>query len=95
MVGPFLTYEIEKKQYGQVLERAKDIDRIGLYYGAEHLLRMIVRLPKISDDIQFKESSHLKAYLEMLAAFLHENQEKYFTAEYFKVNTNQKTLEWK
>ena len=93
MVGPFLLYEIEKKQYAQVLDRVTAIDELSNYYGAEHLLRLIVKLPKIAADIKFKDFDQLKVLLESLAAFLQTNSTRVFCSHYFRINPNQTTIE--
>ncbi|KAL7718671.1 C2H2-type domain-containing protein [Entamoeba marina] len=93
MVGPYLLYEIEKRQFAQVLDRVKDTDELGDYYGAEHMLRLVALLPKIADKIQFEQMDNLKSFLEEFAVYLSDNEHDVFCPEYFRINPNQKTIE--
>ncbi|EKE40703.1 hypothetical protein ENU1_082170 [Entamoeba nuttalli P19] len=92
-VGPFLLYEIEKKQYAQVLEKVNSIDEVGDYYGAEHLLRLVAKLPQICYEIHFDKMDELKVFLEQFAHFMEENASILFIDKYFRINPNQKTIE--
>ncbi|ELP88162.1 hypothetical protein EIN_223750 [Entamoeba invadens IP1] len=92
MVGPFLLYEIEKKQYQQILTLVKSNDEIGDYYGGEHLLRLVAKLPQIAYEIRFDKMDELKEFLEHLAHFMEENSETIFLEKFFRINPDQKTL---
>ena len=93
-VGPFLLYEIEKRQYAEIyskLEHKKEL--LGDYYGVEHLLRLIVKLPEFMTDVIFAKKEETKEFLEELAKFLESKMDDFFVDDYFRVNLNQKTIE--
>ncbi|KAL7713469.1 C2H2-type domain-containing protein [Entamoeba marina] len=81
------------RQFAQVLDRVKDTDELGDYYGAEHMLRLVALLPKIADKIQFEQMDNLKTFLEEFAVYLSDNEHDVFCPEYFRINPNQKTIE--
>lgn len=82
-VLPFrLLYSFEMQQYDGIVEqmvsnRQSDLSEI---YGAEHLLRFLVKLPDllIQEDSEKKHVEDLKTEIVSLISFLLKNSSSYF-----------------
>ncbi|XP_017238969.1 protein MRG1 isoform X2 [Daucus carota subsp. sativus] len=76
-----LLYKSERKQYEEVT--AEDIPP-STVYGAEHLLRLFVKLPEILYDAKIEEETLMKLQPKILdlLKFLQKNQSTYFLSTY-------------
>ncbi|KAL8128024.1 hypothetical protein AgCh_014817 [Apium graveolens] len=76
-----LLYNNERKQYEAL--SAENIPP-SVAYGAEHLLRLLVKLPEILQDVNIEEEMRMKLEHEILGLikFLQENQSTFFLSTY-------------
>ena len=94
LVGPFLLYGIEKSQYAEIFAKvSQKKELVGDYYGAEHLLRLIVKLPEFMNEMILEKKEEMKDFLEELAKYLEANFDEFFKDDLFRVNLMQKTIE--
>ena len=83
-LGKLLLYRIERVQYNEMIA-ASPIFCPSEWYGAEHLLRLFVKLPQLLGrlhlDTQIAEA--LQTRLQEVLKFLQKTPQRFFTAEYF------------
>jgi len=82
-LGTILLYKFERKQYRDTREENKALAPIDLY-GAEHLLRLFVKLPDLLAycKLQREHLTVLVAKLTELLKFVQTNKAKYFVTQY-------------
>ncbi|SAL99306.1 hypothetical protein [Absidia glauca] len=82
-LGPVLLYRFERRQYHDIqkTQSTKDLTDI---YGAEHLLRLFVQLPKLVAQTSMTEdtTSVLNDYLVDILQYLSKRQKQLFVPEY-------------
>jgi len=84
-LSSLLLYKYERKQYRELKEAHKARPLVELY-GAEHLLRLYVKLPELLSQcsMQREHMTVLVSKLIELLKFIQANKAKYFVAEYEK-----------
>mmetsp|Transcript_20396 Transcript_20396/g.26459 ORF Transcript_20396/g.26459 Transcript_20396/m.26459 type:complete len:303 (+) Transcript_20396:193-1101(+) len=86
-IGSILLYHFERLQYDNI---AKDDSlnklRMSEIYGGEHLLRLLVKLPEMFDQVDLSKTADtlLQKVINELQKFLMKNKEKYFGGSYSK-----------
>jgi len=82
-LGKVLLYKFERPQYQEILEKYKDEKQISDVYGAEHLLRLFVKIPVLLGHTQM-EQKEATALSSKLSEFLKWLQKKttFFATEY-------------
>jgi len=82
-LGKVLLYKFERPQYQEILEKYKDEKQISDVYGAEHLLRLFVKIPGLLGHTQM-EQKEATALSTKLSEFLKWLQKKtdFFANEY-------------
>lgn len=82
-LGSILLYKYERRQYREIKESHKGQPPVDVY-GAEHLLRLFVKLPEllVQCKMQREHMTVLVAKLMELLKFLQANKAKYFAAQY-------------
>lgn len=82
-LGAILLYKFERKQLTSLRAEQGDLPLVELY-GAEHLLRLVVKLPELLSHakLQREHMTVLVAKLMELLKFLQANKTKYFVNEY-------------
>ena len=80
-LGTILLYPFERLQYESILER-QNVDFVtpAKIYGAEHLLRLMVKLPILLQDLVLEKSELqlLQSKVEELMRFLVRNDKEFF-----------------
>jgi mortality factor 4-like protein 1 len=88
-LGKLLLYRIERVQYNEIVA-ANPTFSPSEWYGAEHLLRLFVKLPQLLGrlhlDTQIAEA--LQTRLQEVLKFLQKTPQRFFTAEYFHPDEN-------
>mmetsp|Transcript_39647 Transcript_39647/g.98833 ORF Transcript_39647/g.98833 Transcript_39647/m.98833 type:complete len:289 (-) Transcript_39647:180-1046(-) len=84
-LSSLLLYKYERKQYRDLKETHKATPLVEIY-GAEHLLRLYVKLPELLSQcsMQREHMTVLVSKLIELLKFIQANKAKYFVAEYEK-----------
>ncbi|XP_017239236.2 protein MRG2-like [Daucus carota subsp. sativus] len=79
-----LLYDSERKQYQALSEEHKPPSGV---YGAEHLLRLFVKLPEILEPVKIEEETLIKLQheIQFLLKFLRKNQSKFFLSTYQRI----------
>jgi len=92
-LGTLLLYKYERKQYRDTRESFKDRSLVDVY-GAEHLLRLFVKLPELLGHckLQREHMTVLLAKLTELLKFMQANKTKYFLNTY--ESASDEYLEW-
>jgi len=82
-LGTILLYRFERVQYTESLKKQKG-KAVSEIYGAEHLLRLFVKLPLLlSDtDMQPEAQALIKQRLEDLLSYLVTNKKTFFVSKY-------------
>ncbi len=82
-LGTILLYKYERRQFREIKEENKALTPAQIY-GAEHLLRLFVKLPELLAQcrMQREHMTVLLAKLMELLKFLQSNKAKYFVQEY-------------
>eukprot|EP01135_Chromosphaera_perkinsii_P007721 Nk52_evm10s967 gene=Nk52_evmTU10s967 len=91
-LGHLLLYRFERQQYADVVEAKKSNMKTQVaytpslcdVYGAEHLLRLFVKLPGMLIEANIPEDHmcHLTTHISEIIAFVNKHREKYFIPEY-------------
>jgi mortality factor 4-like protein 1 len=88
-LGKLLLYRIERVQYNELVASNATFSP-SEWYGAEHLLRLFVKLPQLLGrlhlDTQVAEA--LQTRLQEVLKFLQKTPQRFFTAEYFHPDEN-------
>lgn len=83
-----LLYRFERLQLDQYFQERGDEDARApsQVYGAEHLLRLMVRLPKLVSlvGLSDKEAREMEASLVNFVSWLHEERTRLFTSDYMR-----------
>jgi len=83
-----LLYKLERGQHSKIYEKNNHLtmDQI---YGVEHLCRLFVKLPQLLSptDLDNDTRKILKDQIECIIAFCLDNQQKYFCAQYYQLNS--------
>jgi len=84
-LGAILLYKFERRQLQQLRSEKPDVPLVELY-GAEHLLRLVVKLPELlaHAKLQREHMTVLVAKLMELLKFLQAHKAKYFADEYMQ-----------
>lgn len=92
-LSPLLLYKYERKQFRD-LKEAQKAQPLAEIYGAEHLLRLYVKLPELLAQcrMQREHMTVLVSKLVELLKFLQANKSKYFVNEYEK--PSEEYLSW-
>eukprot|EP00128_Syssomonas_multiformis_P016095 Colp12_sorted_trinity150504_noHs@24346 len=82
-LGTLLLYRFERPQYGEVVEKYKDLPRSSVY-GPEHLLRLFVKLPTLLAHVNMEEEllQVLLQYLTDFLGWLEKNRQEFFLPDY-------------
>ncbi|KAL1822173.1 hypothetical protein ACET3Z_008951 [Daucus carota] len=85
-----LLYDSERTQYQALSEEHTPPSSI---YGAEHLLRLFVKLPEILESVKIEEETLIKLQDEILGLlkFLRKNQSKFFLSTYKRIPEHSET----
>ncbi|KAF0381911.1 MRG-domain-containing protein [Gigaspora margarita] len=79
----YLLYRFERQQYVEMTEKypRKEMSSI---YGAEHLMRLVVKIPDLVHAVQMKEqkAESLEQIFNELAGFLENNCKEYFAKQF-------------
>ncbi|KAJ8905353.1 hypothetical protein NDN08_001860 [Rhodosorus marinus] len=83
-LGTMLLYKFERIQYNQVIHGSEVAVKPSKVYGAEHLLRLIVKLPTLLVKARVNDEKQTLIFSKMndLAKFLHKNGKLVFLPEY-------------
>ena len=84
-IGTVLLYKYERKQFRDLKETAAGKDKpLVELYGAEHLLRLFVKLPELLAQckMQREHMQVLVSKLMELLKFIQANKAKYFVTQY-------------
>nr|CCA20703.1 chromatin modificationrelated protein EAF3 putative [Albugo laibachii Nc14] len=86
-VGSILLYRMERSQY-QTLKEAHPEVRLSELYGAEHLLRLFVRLPVLfgSATMTTQTTLTIQSLLADFLRYMQKNASSWFVAEYKKAD---------
>lgn len=85
-LGTILLYPFERLQYESILERYRAVHTpVSEIYGAEHLLRLIVKLPILLQDLVMEKSElhTLQLKVEDLMRFLVKNEKEFFDSSLY------------
>ncbi|KAI9097061.1 MRG-domain-containing protein [Phlyctochytrium arcticum] len=82
-----LLYQQERPQFAQLAKKSPDVNPCNVY-GAEHILRLFVRLPTLVSRVGADQSTlaMMKEHFQSILTFIDKNQEAFFTADYQKSN---------
>lgn len=83
-LGKLLLYRIERVQYNEIVAANATFSPCE-WYGAEHLLRLFVKLPQLLGRLHLEESvsESLQVRLQEVLKFLQKTPQRFFTAEYY------------
>ena len=83
-LGKLLLYRIERVQYNEIVAANAGFSP-SEWYGAEHLLRLFVKLPQLLGRLHLEEQAAeaLQVRLQEVLKFLHKTPQRFFTAEYY------------
>ncbi|EGC28328.1 hypothetical protein DICPUDRAFT_59449 [Dictyostelium purpureum] len=87
-LGTLLLYKFERPQYDQML-KSNPNKSMSEIYGAEHLLRLFVKLPSllVISNLEEKTVSQLKEVFDQVLQYLDKNSSTLFTKEYTVATT--------
>jgi mortality factor 4-like protein 1 len=89
-LAPFLLYRFERLQLRKYLHERPAEDKRALcqVYGAEHLLRLFMKLPKLLShaNLAEKDAAVLMERVNHLVAWLDGNRSRYFTSDYVRAS---------
>lgn len=90
-LGSILLYQLERKQYASLLEKADDPSEV---YGSEHLLRLLVSLPGLIAQTGMDQQAVavLKEFLEDFLKYLDQNNARLFVKKYDNVSPSYEAL---
>lgn len=90
-LGSILLYQLERKQYASLLEKADDPSEV---YGSEHLLRLLVSLPGLIAQTGMDQQAVavLKEFLEDFLKYLDQNNTRLFVKKYDNVSPSYEAL---
>eukprot|EP01137_Pigoraptor_chileana_P000445 Opistho-2@36653 len=82
-LGTLLLYKFERPQYAELLERTPDANA-STVYGAEHLLRLFVKLPALLADVRLttEAATTLESIIADLLKYMQANAASMFMSEY-------------
>jgi len=82
-LGSLLLYRFERLQYAEALKSYPD-KRLSEIYGAEHLLRLFVRLPELLAEAGIDEEGrqYMKEKVEAILEYINENRKTMLLKEY-------------
>lgn len=84
-VGTLLLYHFERLQFEALFEdeETKDLDFCDIY-GAEHLIRLFVKLPLLFEHVELEKSNHsfFQSKTQELLKFLIKHKDKYFNGAF-------------
>ncbi|KAI8074909.1 MRG-domain-containing protein [Gongronella butleri] len=82
-LGTILLYRFERQQYAELRKKYPNKDMTDIY-GAEHLLRLYVQLPKLLVHTSMEKQSVLllTEYLHDVLQFVQKMQKEFFVSEY-------------
>eukprot|EP00039_Didymoeca_costata_P002305 m.59208 g.59208 ORF g.59208 m.59208 type:complete len:306 (+) comp11228_c0_seq1:114-1031(+) len=80
-IGVALLYGFERLQYSEILEAHPEASMADIY-GAEHLLRLLVVIPRHLMAVGLTEASAEVTTINQLLSFLDSNFEDFFVSEY-------------
>uniref|UniRef100_A0A7S4F0T1 MRG domain-containing protein n=1 Tax=Chrysotila carterae TaxID=13221 RepID=A0A7S4F0T1_CHRCT len=86
---PLLLYKYEEKQYGDIMASyAPNVPEAVEIYGAEHMLRLFVKLPEILSHCKLKHEQAivLNTKVVELLKFMVPNRHKFFTTNFIAPN---------
>mmetsp|Transcript_1364 Transcript_1364/g.4093 ORF Transcript_1364/g.4093 Transcript_1364/m.4093 type:complete len:313 (-) Transcript_1364:1457-2395(-) len=83
-LGTMLLYKFERSQYNHYAHSGKNELKPSKLYGAEHLLRLIVKLPTLLEKAKVEQSklNSIAEKVNEIAKFLHKNGRIVFLPEY-------------
>ncbi|KAI8343730.1 MRG-domain-containing protein [Chlamydoabsidia padenii] len=83
-LGPVLLYRFERRQYHDILKNISNKKDLTDIYGAEHLLRLFVQLPKLigQTDMDKDTISVLNDYLVDIVQYILNKRKQLFVPEY-------------
>lgn len=83
-LGTMLLYKFERNQYNTVIHKSKTEIKPSKVYGAEHLLRLLIKFPTLLDkaDIEPSKLALITEKVNEFAKFLHKNGRIVFLPEY-------------
>jgi len=83
-LGKLLLYRIERVQYNEIVAANASFSPSD-FYGAEHLLRLFVKLPQLLGRLHLEEhvAEALQTRLQEVLKFLQKTPQRFFTAEYY------------
>ncbi|CAI5709974.1 unnamed protein product [Peronospora destructor] len=83
-LSSILLYRIERRQYQELRQKQKDGVPLSQIYGAEHLIRLFVRLPILlaSSNISPRELLQIQARLNDFLKFIQKNSAVWFVTDY-------------
>eukprot|EP00871_Galdieria_phlegrea_P002243 jgi/Galph1/3019/GphlegSOOS_G1697.1 len=85
-LGKILLYRYERQQYNRIFHENDTTQQPSEVYGAEHLLRLFVKLPTLLSQLQIPETGLLniaqKSY--ELLRFLQKNSRKFFSSPQYE-----------
>ncbi|CAH0492996.1 unnamed protein product [Peronospora farinosa] len=83
-LSSILLYRIERRQYQELGQKQMDGVPLSQIYGAEHLLRLFVRLPILlaSSNISSRELLQIQARLNDFLKFMQKNSAVWFVTDY-------------
>ncbi|KAL6080202.1 Esa1p-associated factor, variant 2 [Balamuthia mandrillaris] len=82
-LGSLLLYRFERMQFSEVFKKNKNVPPSELY-GAEHLLRLFVKLPELLDGVEMEDDAKklLAQKLNDILSYLDRNRKSLFLPEY-------------
>lgn len=83
-LSSILLYRMERRQYQELRQKQTEEVPLSQIYGAEHLIRLFVRLPVLlaSADIPPRELHQIQARLNDFLKFIQKNSAAWFVQEY-------------
>ncbi|KAL3670785.1 hypothetical protein V7S43_003971 [Phytophthora oleae] len=83
-LSSILLYRMERRQYQELREKQGEEVALSQIYGAEHLIRLFVRLPVLlaSSNISPRELQQIQARLNDFLKFIQKNSAAWFVTEY-------------
>ncbi|KAG2789864.1 hypothetical protein JG687_00012764 [Phytophthora cactorum] len=83
-LSSILLYRMERRQYQELRQKQSEEVPLSQIYGAEHLIRLFVRLPVLlaSSNISPRELNQIQARLNDFLKFVQKNSAAWFVTEY-------------
>eukprot|EP01136_Pigoraptor_vietnamica_P039419 Opistho-1_new@10200 len=83
-LGTLLLYKFERPQYASALQLVPAGTSVSSLYGAEHLLRLFVKLPELLADVRMtaEAATTLERIVASLLQYMQERSQSLFMQEY-------------